>query len=201
MRSSESAEFKVRKLDLGSYDLGACRLPCLKSKSKSSSNQAQIKFKSSTLKNPYTRCKKQDISHYDWKKVSQITASRNHLTPPPVPQLLLGPISTYLLLKISQSFYYDLKLATCMTIILLILSGPLLFAISLALNDLNNWRAARAIGAVLPPRVLDYSPGNIYSIWKGIQNRKKGYFGEISFFLFLLDFPLNPTHSHMCSFR
>ena len=86
-----------------------------------------------------------------------------------IPQLLIGPILTYPFLKISQNFFYhDLKLMTWITLVMLILSGPVLFAISLALNDLKNWRAARAIGAVLPPRILDYSPGNVYTIWKEI---------------------------------
>ena len=94
-----------------------------------------------------------------------------------IPQLLLGPISTFLLLKLSQTFYGTSQLSTLVTIILLILSGPAIFAILLAWNDFKNYRAARAIGAVLPPRILDYSPGNIYSIWKEIKLENTGYFG------------------------
>ena len=101
------------------------------------------------------------------------------------PQLLVGPISTYyLLLKLSQTFYGTFQFSTWVTIILLILSGPVIFVISLAWNDFKNFRAARAIGAVLPPRILDYSPGNIYSIWKEIKFENTGYFGEIFFFPF-----------------
>jgi len=105
-----------------------------------------------------------------------------------IPQLLIGPISTYLLLELSRRFLsvYDLVVTTWVTVLLLTLSGPVLFAISLAWNDLKNYRAARAIGAVLPPRVLDYSPGNIYSIWKEIRNEKTGYLGENSFFFFVV---------------
>ena len=104
-----------------------------------------------------------------------------------IPQLIIGPISTYLLLKLSQTFYSTLQFSTWMTIILLILSGPVIFAISLAWNDFKNHRAARAIGAVLPPRISDYSPGNIYSIWKEIKHEETGYFGEILFlFVFWL---------------
>ena len=99
-----------------------------------------------------------------------------------IPQLLMGPISTYLLLKLSQTFYSTFQFSTWMTIILLILSGPVIFAISLAWSDFKNYRAARAIGAVLPPRILDYSPGNIYSIWKEIKHEERGYFGEFHFF-------------------
>ena len=100
-----------------------------------------------------------------------------------IPQLLIGPISTYLLLKLSQSFYSTFQFSTWVTVILLTLSGPVIFGISLAWNDFKNYRAAQAIGAVLPPRILDYSPGNIYSIWKEIQFENTGYFGE-SFFPF-----------------
>jgi hypothetical protein len=95
-----------------------------------------------------------------------------------IPQLLIGPTSTYLLLKLYQTFYSTSQFSTWVTIILLILSGPVIFAISLAWNDFKNYRAARAIGAVLPPRILDYSPGNIYSIWKEIKLENTGYFGE-----------------------
>jgi hypothetical protein len=101
-----------------------------------------------------------------------------------IPQLLIGPISTYLLIKLYQTFYGTFQLSSWVTIILLILSGPVIFAISLAWNDFKNYRGARAIGAVLPPRISDYSPGNIYSIWKEIKHENTGYFGEIfsSFF-------------------
>jgi hypothetical protein len=105
---------------------------------------------------------------------------------PLIPQLLIGPISTYLLLKLSQTFYGIFYFSTWVTVILLILSGPVIFGISLAWNDFKNYRAARAIGAVLPPRIVDFSPGNIYSIWKEIQQENTGYFGEIlSLFFFL----------------
>lgn len=124
------------------------------------------------------------------------TCSKNHSTmtklPPGVnylihciPQLLIGPVSTLLLLKLFQTFYSStFQLSIWVTIILLILSGPVIFTISLAWNDFKNYRAARAIGAVLPPQILDYSPGNIYSIWKEIKHEKTGYFGEILFFFF-----------------
>lgn len=95
-----------------------------------------------------------------------------------IPQLLIGPISTCLLLKLSS-----IQLPTWTTIILLILSGPMMFAIVLAWDDFKNYRAARAIGASLPPQILDYSPGNIYSVWKEIQLEKTGYFGEDPVFL------------------
>ena len=107
---------------------------------------------------------------------------------PRIPQLLIGPISTYLLLKLSQTFYGIFYFSTWVTVILLILSGPAIFTISLAWNDFKNYRAARAIGAVLPPRILDYSPGNVYSIWKEIKHEKTGYFGEILSLFFLLFF-------------
>lgn len=94
-----------------------------------------------------------------------------------IPQLLLGPTTTWLLLTL-----YNFHLPTWMTILFMILSGPVLFAISLAWNDFNDYRAAQAIGAVLPPRILDYSPGNVYSIWKEIQNEKIGYYGEFRVF-------------------
>jgi hypothetical protein len=112
-----------------------------------------------------------------------------------IPQLLIGPISTYLLLKLSQTFYSTFQLSTWVKIILLIISGPVLFAILLAWNDFKNYRAARAIGAVLPPRILDYSPGNIYSIWKEIKHENTGYFGET----FLYSFYLIPS-AHKCLF-
>lgn len=107
---------------------------------------------------------------------------------PRIPQILIGPISTYLLLKLSQTFYGIFYFSTWVTVILLILSGPAIFAISLAWNDFKNYRAARAIGAVLPPRILDYSPGNVYSIWKEIKHEKTGYFGEILFLFFFSSF-------------
>ena len=62
----------------------------------------------------------------------------------------------------------------------------MIFAILLAWNDFKNYRAARAIGAVLPPRILDYSPGNIYTIWKEIKSEEKGYVGEFLFSFFSL---------------
>ncbi|KAF8804608.1 cytochrome P450 [Phlegmacium glaucopus] len=98
-----------------------------------------------------------------------------------IPQLLIGPISTYLFLKLSQSFFlnnYNFQSTTWVTVVLLTLSGPVLFAILLAWDDLKNYRAARAIGAILPPRIPDYSPGNIYSIWKDIRTDRTGYFGD-----------------------
>ena len=123
---------------------------------------------------------------------------------PRIPQLLIGPISTYLLLKLSQTFYGIFYFSTWVTVILLILSGPAIFAISLAWNDFKNYRAARAIGAVLPPRILDYSPGNVYSIWKEIKHEKTGYFGEIlsfsSFFFFLCFFCWTESENYIYSF-
>ena len=98
-----------------------------------------------------------------------------------IPQILIGPISTYLLLKLSQTFYRTFQLSASVTIILLISSGPVIFAIILVWNDFKNYRAARAVGAVLPPRILDYSPGNIYSIWKEIKLENTGYFGATFF--------------------
>jgi len=90
---------------------------------------------------------------------------------------------TYLLLKLSQTFYSTFQSPTWVTLLLFILSGPVIFAVSLAWNDFNNYRAARAIGAVLPPRISDYSPGNIYSIWKEIKHEETGYFGDSPFFI------------------
>ena len=104
-----------------------------------------------------------------------------------IPQILIGPISTYLLSKLSQTFYRTFQLSTSVTIILLISSGPVIFAILLVWNDFKNYRAARAVGAVLPPRILDYSPGNIYSIWKEIKLENTGYFGATFFSPLLFD--------------
>ena len=99
-----------------------------------------------------------------------------------IPQLLLGPISSFLFLKLSQSVYH-VQLSTWVTVVLLILSGPVLFAILLAWNDVKTYRAARAVGAVLPSRIPDWSPGNVYTIWKEIQSERIGYIGEFFFFV------------------
>ena len=113
-----------------------------------------------------------------------------------IPQLFIGPVSTYLLLKLYQTFYSAFQFSTWVTIVLLILSGPVIFAILLAWNDFKNYRAARAIGAVLPPRIVDYTPGNIYSIWKEINIENTGYFGE-NFSPFPPSFFLLPA-AHKC---
>ena len=100
-----------------------------------------------------------------------------------IPQILLSPISSFFVLKLSQTIY-DFELKTWVIVVLFILSGPVIFGILLAWDDLKNYRAARAVGAVLPSRHPDWSPGSVYTVWKRIRKERKQYIGEI-LFLFL----------------
>lgn len=102
-----------------------------------------------------------------------------------IPQILLGPISSFVVLKLSQTIYDDFELKTWVIVVLLILSGPVIFGVLLAWDDLRNYRAARAVGAVLPSRLPDWSPGSVYTLWKRIRKERTQYIGEILFFSYI----------------
>ncbi|KAF8156866.1 cytochrome P450 monooxygenase pc-2 [Crassisporium funariophilum] len=95
-----------------------------------------------------------------------------------LPQLALGPFSAYAIIQTVQ-WYFHVKVETWVVVLSLISSGPILFAVNLAFKDFKDYRVAAALGAELPPRILDYSPGNIYTIYKEIEGDKTGYIGEM----------------------
>ncbi|CAA7270251.1 unnamed protein product [Cyclocybe aegerita] len=91
------------------------------------------------------------------------------------PQLLAGPITAYALTQLAHRFVPAYESTTFQTVVAVLLSGPILFALLLSYDDVKNYFAARVLGARLPPRVLDYSPGNVWSIVKELRAVEAGY--------------------------
>ncbi len=59
---------------------------------------------------------------------------------------------------------------------------PLSLMIQVQSVDFINSRSAKKLGAVIPPRIGDPSPGGVLSLLGSIKAFKSGYPGELLFF-------------------
>jgi hypothetical protein len=90
-----------------------------------------------------------------------------------LPILLIPPISTALFLSTIK-----VELHATIRAVLSLLSLPCGLFLVVQWNDYNDRTQARALGAVLPPRVGDTSIGGLNTMRSMVNNFQKGYLGK-----------------------
>jgi hypothetical protein len=62
--------------------------------------------------------------------------------------------------------------------VLYALAFPLYILVKVTSKDIKDWYDAKRLGAVLPPRVRDWTPGSLKNMSMGLKNIRSGYPGE-----------------------
>jgi hypothetical protein len=92
-----------------------------------------------------------------------------------LPYLLPPPLVVCLLFRVLS----PVKPPTWLFLLSLASSFPLGFAVWITVRDwLDGWRA-RALGAILPPRVEDWTPGSFRNLRTAVDSFKWGYIGML----------------------
>ncbi|PPQ73503.1 hypothetical protein CVT24_007649 [Panaeolus cyanescens] len=93
------------------------------------------------------------------------------------PTLLLPPALTYGFLALSPD-HLNLNLSSGWTIASMFLSLPLSMTIAVLYDEVYIRIQAAKMGAVLPPRIGDITPGSIWGLVKSLRDFKDGYMAD-----------------------
>ncbi|KAF8960212.1 cytochrome P450 [Flammula alnicola] len=93
-----------------------------------------------------------------------------------LPSLILPPIAVLISAKLLPRF--DISVPTWAIIVGCLWSLPIAIFLQVQYRDFVDHRAAKAHGAVLPPRVYDKWPGGLSLLAKMVENLKDGYPGD-----------------------